>query len=108
MIAFIEIAHRAGPAQQALVLLATLMPLIYFFLFESIFQTTPGKRLLGMRVVTTDGGQPGVAEHLLRAATRIPEALIVLPYVISIAVSARNQRLGDAATDTLVIRTTTT
>jgi len=97
-------AAHAGPAGPVLRLAAVLMPLVYFLFFETLYRQTPGKRLLGLWVVTLDGGRPDFLAHLLRCATRLPEALFVLPYVISMIVSPRNQRLGDSASDTLVVR----
>lgn len=83
---------------------AAIMPLVYFVAFEAIYLTTPGKRIFGLSVVTVEGGRPDFMAHLVRAASRLPEALIVLPFILSIIASPLNQRLGDAATKTLVVR----
>jgi uncharacterized RDD family membrane protein YckC len=67
---------------------------------------TPGKRAAGLRVVM-DGGEPvGLRASLIRNILRLFEgfATSYLPAVISILVTSNNQRLGDLAAGTLVIR----
>jgi uncharacterized RDD family membrane protein YckC len=67
---------------------------------------TPGKRAAGTRVVM-DGGVPiGLRASLIRNITRLFEgfALSYIPAIISILVTRNNQRLGDLAAGTIVIR----
>ena len=104
MEALAKAAGEVGPAAPLLRGAAVTMPLVYFLAFEAIYQTTPGKTFLGLSVVTVEGGKPDFMAHLLRAASRLPEALIIVPYVYSIVASPLNQRFGDAASDTLVVR----
>ncbi len=52
-------------------LFIALLQVIYYFVFESIFQATPGKFLTGTRVVTEDGGKPTVKQIFKRTVTRI-------------------------------------
>ncbi len=79
----------------------------YFILFETIWNgQTPGKRLLGIRVVR-DGGYPiDFGASLIRNLIRIGEQL--LGYYILAAISAlashENKRLGDFAAGTIVVR----
>jgi hypothetical protein len=61
------------PGRNKLVLMASLVPtlmaILYFGLFEGALATSPGKRLLRLRVCRADGGErPGFARALLRAA----------------------------------------
>jgi uncharacterized RDD family membrane protein YckC len=66
---------------------------------------TPGKRLLGLRVVRADGAPVGLAESLVRNLLRAIELPIgYAPGVLAIALGARRQRLGDLAAGTLVVR----
>jgi len=66
---------------------------------------TPGKRLLGLRVVRADGAPVGLAESLVRNLLRAVELpLGYAPAVLAVALSARRQRLGDVAAGTLVVR----
>lgn len=66
---------------------------------------TPGKRAVGLRVVR-DGGEPvGLRASLIRNVFRLFEAvLFYAPAIVSILVTRHNQRLGDLAAGTLVIR----
>jgi uncharacterized RDD family membrane protein YckC len=66
---------------------------------------TLGHRAAGLRVVTDDGAPVGLRASLIRNIIRIVElSLAYLPALISILVSRNNQRLGDLAAGTLVIR----
>ena len=67
---------------------------------------TPGKRANGLRVVADDGTPEGLRQSMIRNVVRVLEgpATLYMPAVISILASARNQRLGDHAASTLVVR----
>lgn len=66
---------------------------------------TPGKRLLGLRVVRVDGGPVGPGEALVRNLLRAVELpLGYAPGVLAVALGPRRQRLGDLVAGTLVIR----
>lgn len=71
--------------------------------------TTPGKRMLGIRVVATDG-QPATAfQILIRALIQPIDVLLMIPISLGLivtAATARSQRLGDLAAGTMVVRTT--
>ena len=67
---------------------------------------TPGKRVAGVRVVM-DGGEPvGLRASLIRNIIRLVEGFLLwyVPAMVSVLVSRDNQRLGDHAAGTLVIR----
>lgn len=104
MTGLIAMGTRLTAVRPVTTLLAAAMCLLYFVFFEAYWSTTPGKRAFRLAVVKADGGRPDPLEHLLRAMTRVPEALLVLPYVISVVQSPQNQRLGDRVTETLVVR----
>ncbi len=67
---------------------------------------TPGKRANGLRVVADDGTPEGLRQSMIRNVVRVLEgpATLYMPAVVSILASARNQRLGDHAASTLVVR----
>lgn len=90
----------------ALRLLAVIVPsLLYFVIAEHYYQTTVGKRLFGLRVVTVDGERPELLAHIVRGMTRVPEAMMLMvPYLLIIPFSQRKQRFGDIITETLVVR----
>jgi uncharacterized RDD family membrane protein YckC len=79
----------------------------YHIFFEVLASgRTPGKRWNGLRVVRT-GGHPvtfvaSAVRNLLRLVDMLPAGYVV--GCISILVSSRNQRLGDVAAGTLVVR----
>jgi len=66
---------------------------------------TPGKRLLGLRVVRSDGAPVGLPESLARNLLRAVELpFLYAPAVIAAATTARHQRFGDLVAGTLVVR----
>jgi uncharacterized RDD family membrane protein YckC len=79
----------------------------YFIVFEALWNgQTPGKKLVGIRVVR-DGGYPiDFGASLIRNLIRVGEQLLGY-YVlgaISALVSPENKRLGDLAAGTIVVR----
>jgi len=67
---------------------------------------TPGKRLNGLRVVRESGAPVTFAASAVRNVLRVIDWLpgTYLVGMVSILVSSRNQRLGDLAAGTLVVR----
>ena len=66
-------------------------------LFTAISGLTIGKRLLGIRVIRTDGGRPGFAWSAVRT--------VLLLFVVPALLSDRDLRgLHDRASDTIVVR----
>lgn len=61
---------------------------------------TFGKRALGLRVVTREGGRPGPAALLLRNAVRAGDLLVGVPLM---AIDPLARRLGDRLAGTLVV-----
>ncbi|HTU71632.1 MAG TPA: RDD family protein [Candidatus Baltobacteraceae bacterium] len=79
----------------------------YFILFEAFAHgQTPGKRMLGIRVVR-DGGYPvDFMAALIRNLIRVAEALLgyyAVSAVVAVA-SPQNKRIGDMAAGTIVVR----
>lgn len=75
----------------------------YFIYFESKNGVTPGKRLFGLKVVTTSGLPLSVWQCVLRDFMRYIDCMLILPGIISFFSTKRNQRLGDLMADTLVV-----
>jgi uncharacterized RDD family membrane protein YckC len=92
------------PVKPAILIVATLMPLLYFVIGEHYYQTTPGKRLFGLRIVTVAGGRPDILATLVRTMSRPIEAMLIVPYVATIALSQRHQRFGDMIAECVVVR----
>ena len=78
----------------------------YYVLMEGYLGQTVGKMLLGIKVVREDdGGVPGVKAAAIRTVLRIVDGLFsYLVGFIAVLASAKNQRLGDMAAHTLVVR----
>lgn len=79
----------------------------YFIVFEAAWNgQTPGKKIVGIRVVR-DGGYPiDFGASLIRNLIRVGEQLIgyYLLAAISALISPENKRLGDLAAGTIVVR----
>ncbi|HEY8545195.1 MAG TPA: RDD family protein [Acidimicrobiales bacterium] len=83
------------------------MYLAWFCGFETAIGRTPGKAALGLRVVGTDGTPVRFVQAFLRAIIGIVDFLLVpvgFVAVVSCLLSPRDQRLGDVAAGTLVVR----
>lgn len=67
---------------------------------------SPGKLALGLRVATVDGGTPTAGGVIVRNVLRVVDGLPLLYLVgfVTAAVTERNQRLGDLAAKTVVVR----
>lgn len=78
---------------------------VWFVVWEAVYGRSPGKRIVGVRVVTTSGRPIGwraaALRNLLRAADVLPTGYVV--GVLSMALSPRFQRLGDLVAGTMVI-----
>ena len=92
---------------------AVLLPLLgllviaYAVLFETLARgRTPGKRMTGLRVVRSSGRPVDLMASAIRNLMRIVDGLPLsyLPTLVSVLVTQRNQRPGDLAADTVVIR----
>lgn len=109
------------------ILLVSIPMMIYPLLFEILFHgQSIGKKLLGIRVMSLEGGEPTISQYLLRWATRFFEWPLVFSFVypgidvrfqlfavgffgvfvvVIIAVTKANQRLGDLGAGTVVVDT---
>jgi uncharacterized RDD family membrane protein YckC len=93
-------------ALAALVLLAFLVSYGYFVVFEALWQgQTPGKRLVGLRVIGVTGRPIGVYEAVIRNLLRLVDQLpgIYVVGILAVLLTPRHQRLGDLAAATVVV-----
>lgn len=80
---------------------------LYFVLFDALVGSTPGKMLLGLRVIGPAGGNPSFVQALLREAFVLVGAipylggLIALAIWIWFAVRIRNSPTGQGPHDEL-------
>jgi uncharacterized RDD family membrane protein YckC len=86
------------------------MPFALFFGYHMVFETigrrqSPGKRLLGLRIVKTDGsparGVDSVIRNLIRLVDFLPSFYLI--GIISVFATSQNQRLGDLAAGVVVV-----
>ena len=81
--------------------------LAYFFLFEAITGTTPGKLLFGLWVRRPAGRRCSWWQAGVRTAARLGEAnpllLGSLPAAVAVLATGRHQRLGDLWAGTIVV-----
>jgi uncharacterized RDD family membrane protein YckC len=90
------------------VLTSLVMVIVWFTAFETMWRgRTLGKAAMGLRVVSADGTTVRFQQAFLRAAVGIVDFLL-LPIgfvaVVSVLLSPRDQRLGDMAAGTIVLR----
>lgn len=103
-----------GSAADALVLAVAILLLLgafaeflYFVFWEAVSRgRSPGKRVVGLRVMR-DGGLPltlgaSLARNLLRVVDVLPSSYLV--GLVSMLVTAEGKRLGDLAAGTVVVR----
>jgi uncharacterized RDD family membrane protein YckC len=101
-------AISSGNIGSALLLPAvfSVILLVAYILMEGLWGVTPGKKLIGIKVVDDRGNVPGIAKSLIRNILRIVDQLPTL-YIIGIILiytNDDNQRLGDMVGDTYVVR----
>jgi uncharacterized RDD family membrane protein YckC len=94
-------------ASTALLLINFVLIFGYPLLFETLAHgKTPGKLLLGLRVVTVEGGPVRFRHAAIRAAFWLVDFFLTLGLaaVMATLLSRRHQRLGDMVAGTLVLR----
>ena len=97
----------SGVAVAALIVVVFLVQFGYDVLFETLASgRTPGKRWTGLRVVKMGGAPIGFVTSALRNLLRIVDALpgFYLVGILSVLFTKNNQRLGDLAAGTIVVR----
>ena len=78
----------------------------YFILFEIVWNgQTPGKRLVGLRVIRENGYPLRPADAVIRNLVRVVDALpgVYLVGLLVMLLNARSRRLGDFAAGSIVV-----
>lgn len=92
----------------AAILLAGFLGLFaYPCVCETMWGRTPGKSMLGLRVVTEEGGPVRFRQAAIRSALQVVDIGLVpvgVIAVVSTLAGRRDQRLGDRLAGTLVVR----
>lgn len=110
MVALLFILAFASLLTGAWILLLGLFALTWFYhaAFEILAEgQTPGKRVMGLRVVMPDGSPVSPGASFVRNLLRFADGFLYLYYVafLSMSLSGGFKRLGDMAAGTLVVYT---
>jgi uncharacterized RDD family membrane protein YckC len=83
-----------------------LIVVLYYILMEGYLDQTLGKLLLGIKVVREDNGEvPELGTATIRTVLRIVDGPVsYLVAFVTVLISGKNQRFGDMASHTLVVR----
>jgi uncharacterized RDD family membrane protein YckC len=79
---------------------------LYDLIFESLMNgQSPGKKIMGIRVVKMDGSRPELSNFLIRWLLRFVDITLSLGglALLTILIAGKGQRIGDIAADTTVI-----
>ena len=107
------------------------LPMFFYSLVMEVMMNgqTLGKKLMGIRVISLDGGEPTLGQYIIRWITKFYEwpflfgyvvfsaqsvimyiiitGMLGIAVVIAIAVTQKSQRLGDLAAGTVMVKTKT-
>ena len=105
---------EGGSVPTFLIVMVIVLSIVYTFydlVCEIFFNgQSLGKYAMKIRVVSLDGARPSVSQYLLRWVFRVVDFLTTgglgAVAIISVAVSAKRQRIGDIVAGTIVIKTT--
>lgn len=74
----------------------------YFVYFEYKTGTTPGKKMLGLKVISLDGSRLSLKACIMRDLARYIDCFLVFPGLLCICLTGRRQRLGDLMVGSVV------
>lgn len=99
--------YSTSGSEQVYLLLA--LPVAFYSLLSEIFMNgqSVGKKVLKIKVISLDGGNPSFGQYLLRWILRLLDISMTsgLGAIISIAVTEKAQRIGDLVAGTTLIKT---
>lgn len=79
------------------------LAMLYFAVFEWLYGATPGKLILGMRVVQEDGRPCSLKSALIRGFLRLFDGFLFGAVAYSFMSAPLYQRLGDKNAETVVV-----
>ena len=99
LVAFFEGAETPARLLSVLFFILAILLLLslntgYFYYFEYRKGRTPGKKIMGLMVLTIDGSPRTPKKILLREVGRIADMLLI-PALLSMTLTSKRQRLGD-------------
>lgn len=105
-----DTASAAGEPSGAYFLLVMLPAVAMYMLYHPVLEVvmsghTPGKRMAGIRIVTTEGFTPGVGALVIRNVLRLLDGLPMFYLVgfVATLVTAQAVRIGDLAAGTMLV-----
>jgi len=117
---------RGGEGRGYIYILASLPPVFYFFLCEVVMNgQSVGKKVMAIKVITEDGGQPSISQYFIRWIFRLVDfpiwvmstiyadalpwwcAVFLFAGIACILATPHTQRIGDLVAGTLIIDTKT-
>ncbi|MBI1780427.1 MAG: RDD family protein [Sphingobacteriales bacterium] len=103
-------ANDAGNEASILIFfIVILLPVMFYdLLMEQFFNgQSIGKKVMKIKVISLDGGQPTFSQYLLRWLFRLVDFSLTgsLGALISVAASENKQRIGDMVAGTTLIKT---
>jgi uncharacterized RDD family membrane protein YckC len=110
LIKFIGAARFEAQTSRFLLLAAVAPAILIYLLYHPVLEVlmhgrTPGKRRAGVRIVTRNGGTPGLGALLIRNIFRLVDSLPFM-YVIGLTsclITEQRVRIGDLAAGTVLI-----
>lgn len=110
LIRLIGTARSDTAASRLLALAAALPAVMIYLLYHPVLEVlmrgrTPGKRRAGVRIVTRNGGTPGLGALLIRNIFRLVDSLPFL-YVVGLTscfITEQRVRIGDLAAGTVLV-----
>lgn len=113
-ILFVAIAGISGFANGSTYLIPTIIGIyaagyIFYNLICEVFMNGQcvGKRLMKIKVISLDGGQPTIGQYFIRWLFRLVDFVLTgqVGGLICVALSEKKQRIGDIVAGTTVIKT---
>lgn len=101
--------NESGISTVIIIIIYASLFVFYDLIFE-IFMNgqSVGKRIMKIKVISLDGGQPRVGQYFMRWLFRIVDFLLTWPGLVALiaaAVNEKTQRVGDMVAGTILIRT---
>lgn len=94
---------------EAWVVYLFMIPVLFYDLASEVLMNgqTVGKRVMNIKIISLDGGQPSLGQYLIRWLFRLVDfyGTFSLCALITVAVSKRKQRVGDMVAGTTLIKT---
>jgi uncharacterized RDD family membrane protein YckC len=95
------------------IIIAVIVYAVLFVFYDLVFEIfmngqSIGKRIMKIKVISLDGGQPRVGQYFMRWLFRIVDFLLTWPGLVALitaAVNDKTQRVGDIVAGTILIRT---